>query len=233
MSQPSGSREPAADFLAAHGTPELMDLLALDQTAPPPTTAALTIRQQRAQRLGEVFAAAVTDISFADVAVLLPGRRMPRSIDRFRLVPIVSSRPLGPGGNMMPAGYHCVVPPGIRTTFVHDDYHGNEGRPYIDTQQAIGWVTGDWLAVVAAAGIDRNGRARLKQIQDVTSCRKPADSHDRAAMKERHRTGLYDGIDWAATLTKAWGVVLEAAGIEEPLVIDLWAAPEQQPKTAE
>ena len=210
-------RAPRLQMPQYHFSPELLALVSLAENLEPPS-APLPEYLVRAARLEEIFEETVVSLNLPGLAAPLPGRPLPRSIGRFRFVPIQGGYKLGPMHNMTAAGYGCTVPEGIQMTYTNNGYTGNHGKPYIDTRNAIGLVYDDWLVAVAGAGVEEDGNLKIIQIQDVTSCRAPLDRSDRQAMRERYKTGLYDGLDWAATLIRAWGEVATNCGCPQLVV---------------
>ena len=110
---------------------------------------------------------------------------------------------------------------------VHMTYRGMAtGRPVLDTRQAIGltrsrykyedtrtWRPGEdrWLIAVAAAGGDVAGRVVIKQLQDVTSVRRP-QRRGGEGWDAYMGTGLHEGMLWRHTLAQAWEEIALAIG---------------------
>jgi hypothetical protein len=146
------------------------------------------------------FATLVPDLQVPDVAVTASDRPVAH-IEDFGFRPVVSN---AVNRSITPAGYEVVVPPGVRATY--DNF--GQGRPFLDTRQAIGLTYRDHLIAVAAAGIDGRGILTIKQLQDVTGVRKA--NSGRAFFK----TGLHNGLQWRDTLVAAWETVGEQLGVD-------------------
>lgn len=158
--------------------------------------------QPENEALKKGFAGALAKVNMTDILRLIPGRSIPKNMDAYRLVPIVSGRNYS--STIETAGQSCLIPDGVTT-----NYHGVGGRPYLDASLAIGLVYKDTLAAVAAAGVNDRGRLSIVQLQDVTL--KTPDDSPRA----RFKSGLHNGFFWRDTLVQAWLGIAAELGIND------------------
>lgn len=164
----------------------------------------------RDKYLRTYFPDAVEGLDIDELFVIQPGRKPPRSLQQFRLIPIVASR-RGVRTSLTGTASHVKVPPDIRTT-----YHSPGGKPYLDTSLAIGLVRGDWLVAIAGGGLDGYGQLKIVQIQDVSGTNSEDATGD---PRQRFRTGLHDGFLWRDTLVNAWEEIGRNMRVSDRLVI--------------
>lgn len=167
-------------------------------------------RQEKA--LTEMFAATVEAINFSALAIIPPDRSIPRSLDKFRLIPLMRT----PGvlhdeGSLAHTARYYEVPENIRTTYSH-----NNPKPYLDTQCTIGLVYDGWLVAAAGAGLTPDGDLKIIMLQNVAG---PAGKPTYSNPKAHFKTGLYDGPQWRDTLVEAWTEVARQTGIANSVVI--------------
>jgi len=167
----------------------------------------LTPGEIREELLKKTFADAVTNIDLASLAVIPAGQRVPRSLSKFRLVPL-TRKPgaLSSDDSLYYTAYSYVLPDGVRATY------GDTGKPYLDTGTVIGLVYGDWLVAVAGAGLDVDGKLKIIQLQDVTGAAGKSTPED---PKARFKTGLHDGFMWRDTLVNAWCEIARRTGVTD------------------
>lgn len=154
------------------------------------------------------------EIPFASVVEPLDDRTVSHP-DKFRFIPIISSRALR--STLCAAKYQNNTPPDILTTYRDSP----TGRPYLDTRQAIGLTYDNHLIALAAAGIAKSGVLSVRQIQDVSGISR----EDRRA---HFKTGLYNGFAWRDTLVREWehiGIALGATAISVQSHINNYWAP--------
>lgn len=174
----------------------------IGESAPP------SVNDQMEEALKARFVSIVGGLFVSQHVATMPGRRPNRSLDYFNFVPITPR--IAGSRSTVSMGYWCNVPGNYRLTYTHNNYTDNNGRPYIDTQAAIGLTGGDWLIAVASACI-QDGGLKVVQIQDVTS-NKTNDPDNKAARRAHFKSGLYDGFYWRDTLVSAWEAVARAIG---------------------
>lgn len=156
------------------------------------------------------FKRAVKGLDFEDTMLCMPGRKPPKSLGKFALIPIMARHPQPDG--LLGGGYAIKMPWTTITTY------GDRQPPvpFLDTQLGIGLTNQDWLVAMAGAGIEKvEGHLKIVQIQDVSGVRKDTV----AEPKDFYRTGLHDGIDWRGTLVNAWEKVASATGATSTVIL--------------
>lgn|GEM_PF-6765550 len=201
------------------GTAHVQRQIAEPIPLPPPArfkAIAEELANKRLARQEEIltgtFTGTVETLDIAKLAVVPEGRKTPRTLGNFRLIPLMR-RPgeLYDESSLSHTAYAYDVPEDIRTT-----YRPDRGKPYLDTQCAIGLVYSDWLVAVAGAGLTKDGDLKIIHLQDVSG---PAGKPSPTDPKARYKTGLHDGILWRDTLVAAWAEVARQTGVAETIVI--------------
>lgn len=148
----------------------------------------------------------VGKLSLTELLVPAPyGKKISRA-DAFRLAAVTPMRIMQ--RTLQKSNYYVETEPGIR---LMSPGVYNDGRPCLDTAQAIGLVFDDSLIAVAGAGVDLEGRLRVQQLQDVTGVNKGQGS-------DYYKTGLHNGFLWRDTLVRAWEELGGIIGVETAVV---------------
>jgi hypothetical protein len=153
-------------------------------------------------------------------------RKIPRTIDRYRLAPIMPPRSMSADKTASRAKEFCVLPNDVRAEYPNS----STDKPFMDTLLGTGLVYDDRLVAVAGAcvGVLRIGKTRhdaltIKQLQAVHA--KPVTP------KDKFKTGLHSGILWRDTLVQTWQGIAEELGIGhlviQGAVNNHWTDPER------
>ncbi len=162
------------------------------------------------ENLKQTWVDTVDCLYLPEVAVVKPDVEL--DLSPYRLIPFVSRARRLFHTNLEPLGYHSyILPEGIKATYKHKNYDGNDGRPYLDAYFSIGLLYGDWLVAASAAGVTAEGCLLNKQNQDVTSVRQGDIA--------RESTGLDRGLRWPDTFMRCWEEVARVAGIGRVMVL--------------
>ena len=146
------------------------------------------------QFLADRYARLVKDLSFAGIAAVALDRKLPRTIDDYRIVPVT---PL-----------HDFVKPTIREMgfwarlpeHVRPEYPGNTRHmPYFDSSLGLGFVYRDRLVAISSAGIDAEESPDTLMITQLQAVHRKTRTNS-----ERYKTGLHAGILWRDTLVSVW-----------------------------
>lgn len=142
------------------------------------------------------FTELVAGLSLASLAVTMPNRSLPKTIDRYRLVALQSQVRFA-RHSATPCGYSYTLPEGTTTP----EQTGNKARDgiYLDTGLAIGLVYDGVLRAVGGAAVVGPMRVEVRQLQSA----KPSTA-EAADSKGRFRSGLHAGFYWRDTLVNAW-----------------------------
>ncbi len=159
-------------------------------------------------RLGSVDDALVTQfpdildtIGLEQVVVPTEPGKIPRSLGRYCLVPVMHNR--SGRSSQFPAMTFCKVPEGVKLNY------GVEGeKPWLDAGLAVGLVYDGELSAVASACVTDDNRLKIVQLQGVTA---KASSPDK---KTRLRSGLHGGFQWRDTLVQTWIGIAKELGID-------------------
>lgn len=164
-------------------------------------------RTPKEEQLMAHFPAMLAAISFTDVTRMAVNergqyRQLPRTINRYNLVPITPTN-LRTARTTIPAAHHCQVPKGV---FL--EYPGHHTRrPYMDTRIGIGLTYDERLVAVGGACL------REVELDDTTT--ELVDIWQLQAVhaapltpeKRDYSTGLHAGILWRDTLVESWAVI--------------------------
>lgn len=154
--------------------------------------------------LSRSFRNTLANVDFADVAVRMRKSKPIVDAEGFRFVPLTRMDRRSPGSLLLQDVH---IPADVQAT-----YNDIDGKPYLDTAQAIGLVYNNWLVAVGGAEVDHTGQLVVKQLQDVTNVRKTNNPELFA------RTGLRNGFWWRDTLVTAWERIAERIGAERVVI---------------
>lgn len=146
------------------------------------------------QGLQERFPALVEGMELASVIQLEPGRRAPKGLEKYQLVPLVTDRDGWYPHSTDRAADYIKIPEEVRV------HYGSEGEaPWLDSSYAIGLVYKDMLTAVAGGHTTYTGNIRVTQLQGVYQ--------DGRGRGYGYQSGLFGGFLWRHTLIQAWTAI--------------------------
>jgi hypothetical protein len=130
---------------------------------------------------------------------LYKDRNNPPNLQEYQLVPVLHSDPSFLSYSLSSIGSNLITSSNVR--FEYDER--SDGMPFLDGRITLGLAYRNRLVAVCAGGLAQEGPI-IQQLQNVSSKAPPANATAKELRSFRYTNGLYNGLDWKATLVRGW-----------------------------